>query len=84
MPPGTRPRGQRANRAGWSSIAWRRRGAHRGRRLGSFFAVTPTRGPGVGACGYALPFSNNARYFPYPSASSLATGMKRSEAELMQ
>jgi len=60
------------------------RGAGRARRLGSFFAVTPTRGPGVGACGYALAFSKSSRYFPYPSASSLATGMKRSEAELMQ
>src|SRR5262249_13297761 len=29
-------------------------------------------------------FSKSARYLPYPSSSSLATGMKRSAAELMQ
>ena len=29
-------------------------------------------------------FRNNPTYFPYPSASSLSTGMNRSDAEFMQ
>src|SRR5262245_52841789 len=36
------------------------------------------------ARGYDFTFSKRARYLPYPSASSLVTGMNRSEAELMQ
>ena len=33
---------------------------------------------------FAPAFSNSGRYLPYPSASSLSTGTKRSEAEFMQ
>src|SRR5262249_43706831 len=35
-------------------------------------------------CDAAAGASNSFRYSPYPSASSLSTGMKRSAAELMQ
>src|SRR5262245_44692245 len=33
---------------------------------------------------YFAALAKSARYFPYPSTSSLSTGMKRREAELMQ
>src|SRR5262245_25605664 len=36
------------------------------------------------AYGRGFTFSKSARYWPYPSSSSLATGMNRSAAELMQ
>jgi adenylate cyclase len=48
--------------------------------------VCAPRGPAAGHSCFcdAAGASNSFRYSPYPSASSLSTGMKRSAAELMQ
>ncbi len=66
-------------------------GARRGGERGSGQEPDQERGGeqanrhrGEAGYDYGFTFSKSARYLPYPSSSSLATGMKRSAAELMQ